>query len=312
LIPDGSNLLAAVSGGGDSVALLHLLTRYARGGRIQLAVGHLDHGLRRGSQADRRFVERLAMQLGLACFADRRDVAALRRKSESPEEAARRVRRSYLREAAKQAGAELIATGHTLDDQAETVLMRLVRGAGATALTGMALVGPGPFVRPLLHLERDALRAWLDSQALDFREDPSNRDLRFDRNRVRTLALPVLRDLLNPRAARHLVKAAQRFREDALLVDEMAQGAFLACSRIDRSGTVVLDAAAVAQAPAAMANRVVALALRAAGADPRRVAARHIDALIDLAGGGAGRELHLPGGIVASKTRKTIHLRRGD
>lgn len=311
LISDGSSVLAAVSGGGDSVALLHLLVRFAAARRIRLAVAHLDHGTRRGSRADRRFVERLATQLGLPCVADRREVERLRKRDESPEEAARRVRRTFLLEAREQAGADSIATGHTLDDQAETVLMRLARGAGATALTGMAPSGPGPFVRPLLRVERAALRDYLRGRGLAFREDPSNRDLRFDRNRVRRLVLPALREALNPRAARHLVKAAARFREDALYLDELARRVFAEISRAEPAGTLLLEAKALAGAPAPLANRIAAFALCRAGSDPRRVAASHIEALVGLASGGAGRELHLPGGIVARRGRKWVRL-QGD
>lgn len=310
LIPEGSSILVAVSGGGDSVALLHLLVRFAEGSKIRLAVAHLDHGLRRGSRADRRFVEKLAAELGLPCLGDRREVAPLRRSGESPEEAARRVRRAFLREARDRAGADSIAMGHTLDDQAETVLMRLARGAGATALTGMAPSGPGPFIRPLLRMERATLRDYLQGRELAFREDPSNRDLRFDRNRVRRLVLPVLREALNPRAARHLVKAAGRFREDALYLDELAGRTFAEISRAESNGVLLLEAGPLAQAPAPLANRVAVLALCRAGSDPRRVAARHVEALLGLASGGCGRELHLPGRIVARRGRKWVRLRR--
>jgi tRNA(Ile)-lysidine synthase len=308
LIADGAPLLAAVSGGGDSVALLHLLVKYARGRGIRLSVAHLDHGLRRGSLTDRRFVERLAAGLGLPCFAERRAVAELRRKDESPEESARRVRRAFLLEAAEAADCELIATGHTLDDQAETVLMRLVRGAGATALTGMAERGPGPFVRPLLGIDRERLRDYLRRRDLPYRRDPSNRDLRFDRNRVRRLVLPVLRESLNPRAARHLVKAAQRFREDAAYLDELAAEALSEALRDDKPGRLVLEAAALSSAPAPVANRIARLALLRAGADGRRLASRHIDALIDLASGAGGRELHLPGSLLARRKKKLIYI----
>src|SRR6185436_5257565 len=200
LVPERGVVLVAVSGGGDSVALLHLLARSALGPE-RLAVGHLDHGLRRGSAADRRFVERLAKSLGIPCISDRRSVPDLRRRDESLEEAARRVRRGFLVEAARAAGATVIASGHTLDDQAETVLMRFARGAGPTALSGMAPAGPGPFVRPLLGIEREALRAWLARRKISFRRDPSNAEERFDRNRVRRLVVPVLSRALNPAAA---------------------------------------------------------------------------------------------------------------
>jgi tRNA(Ile)-lysidine synthase len=310
LIPDRSSVLAAVSGGGDSIALLHLLVRFSETRAVRLVVAHLDHGLRRGSRADRRFVERLAKELNLSCFADRREVPELRQRGESPEEAARRVRRAFLEEVRARVSADSIATGHTLDDQAETVLMRLARGAGATALTGMADRGPGPFIRPLLHMERTTLREYLGARGLSFREDPSNRDLRFDRNRVRRLVVPVLREALNPRAARHLVKAAGRFREDALFLDELAGGAFGEISRTETTGALLLEAAPLARAPAPLAKRIAALALCRAGSDRRRVAARHIEALVDLASGGSGRELHLPGRIVARRGRKWIRLRR--
>jgi tRNA(Ile)-lysidine synthase len=308
LIADRSSLLAAVSGGGDSVALLHLLVKYARGRQIRLSVAHLDHGLRRGSRTDRKFVEQLAKELALPCFTERREVARLRRKDESPEESARRVRRAFLLETAAAVGSEMIATGHTLDDQAETVLMRLVRGAGATALTGMAERGPGPFVRPLLAIERERLREYLSRRELPFRRDPSNRDMRFDRNRVRRLVLPVLRESLNPRAARHLVKAAQRFREDAAFLDELARQALTEAVREERPGRLVLEAAALARQPVPIANRVARLALLRAGADGRRLATHHIDGLLDLASGGGGRELDLPGPLIARRIKKLIYL----
>src|SRR5258706_5391332 len=125
LVAERRRLVVAVSGGGDSVALLHLLHRFAVRRRIELTVAHLDHALRRASVQDSRFVARLAASLDLPFVASRRDVRAARRKDESLEEAARRVRRAFLMEAATTAGADAIATGHTLDDQAETIVMRL-------------------------------------------------------------------------------------------------------------------------------------------------------------------------------------------
>ena len=306
-IPDGARVVAAVSGGGDSVALLHLLLRIAKRRGIEVSVAHLDHGLRRGSRADRTFVERLARQHGLRCTSDRRAVGPLRRKDESPEEAARRVRRAFLIEAAGATAADLVATGHTLDDQAETILMRLVRGAGATALTGMQAQGPGPFVRPLLGIERDWLRDYISRRGLEFREDPSNRSLRFDRNRVRHLVLPFLEQTLNPRAARHLVKAAERFREDACYLDEVAERAFRRLARRE-NGKILVDGSGLMRAPAAVSSRVARLALRQAGVDARRVATRHLQALIDLAQGPAGRSIHLPNRLVARSGRTGIEI----
>jgi len=308
LLPDGARLLAAVSGGADSVALLHLLARHARGRRLEIAVAHLDHGLRPGSAGDRTFVERLASDLALCCFAERRDVADLRRRDESPEEAARRVRRGFLLAALKKAGADRIVTGHTLDDQAETVLMRLVRGAGPASLAGMAESGPGPFVRPLLRVERRDLRAYLERHALPFREDPTNRDLRFDRNRVRRLVLPLLAEALNPRAARHIVEAAERLRDDATALDALAAEIYCKSRRRLSERRLRVSASRLAAAPAAIASRLARLALVEAGADPRRIAARHLEGMRSLAHASPGKTVDLPGKIRARRSGNGILL----
>jgi len=303
LLRPGARVVVAVSGGGDSVALLHLLRRFADGLRLDLVVAHLDHALRRGSPADRRFVEGMAATLGLPCLSARRPVARQRERGESPEEAARRVRRTFLLEAMREAGAERVALGHTLDDQAETILMRLARGAGPSALAGMAAEGPGPFVRPLLDFERGELRAYLRRRGVPYRDDPSNRSLRHDRNRVRRVVLPVLAEAMNPRVARHLVEAADRLREDAAFLDARAEEE---AKPIVRRGGIRADA--LAAMPPPIARRVARIALAKAGVDPRRIGATHLDALLDLAAGGPGRSADLPGGRRATRTRTRVVL----
>jgi len=300
--------VVAVSGGGDSVALLHLLARLSPKRRPELVVAHLDHGLRRGSSADARFVARLAARMDLPCIALRADVRAERRKDESLEEAARRVRRAFLVETALATGATRIATGHTLDDQAETILMRLARGAGPTALAAMAAAGPGPFVKPLLGFERKALRAWLAKRRLAFREDPSNADLAFDRNRVRRLVIPVLAEALNPAAARHLVEAAARLREDAAYLDALARAAFETASA-RRGSALVIDAGPLAALPRPIAGRLARIALDEAGCDPRRVSAKHVDALLALASATPGTSLDLPGPVAARRRGRLLEFR---
>jgi len=300
--------VVAVSGGGDSVALLHLLARLSPKRRPELVVAHLDHGLRRGAAADSRFVVRLAAAIDLPCIALRTDVRAEQRKDESLEEAARRVRRAFLVETALATGATRIATGHTMDDQAETILMRLARGAGPTALTAMAASGPGPFVKPLLAFERQALRAWLAKRRLAFREDPSNADLAFDRNRVRRLVVPVLAKALNPAAARHLVEAAARLREDAEHLDAVARAGF-ATMAARRGVALILEADKFAAFPRAIAGRLARIALDEAGCDPRRVSSKHVDAVLALASSGPGTTLDLPGRITARRRGGLLEFR---
>ncbi|HEX4823761.1 MAG TPA: tRNA lysidine(34) synthetase TilS [Candidatus Polarisedimenticolaceae bacterium] len=307
LVPDGAPLVVAVSGGGDSVALLHLVGPYAARHGIAVTVAHLDHGLRRGSAADRRFVEALAATLRLPVVAERCLVKGERRRDESLEEAARRVRRAFLMRAAERSGASLVATGHTQDDQAETILMRFARGAGPAALAAMAPSGPGPFVRPLLGLERAELRAWLRRRRHAYRDDPTNDDLAFDRNRVRRLVVPALMKAVNPQAARHLVEAAARLRSDAAFLDALALERFDAIAT-RRGGRVGIDAAGLASLPGPLASRVARLALVAAGCDPRHVSARHVGAVVGLAALAEGASIDLPGKRRAEKRRGRIVL----
>jgi tRNA(Ile)-lysidine synthetase-like protein len=309
LLPERGTWLVGVSGGGDSVALLSLLLRLSDGRPLRLVVAHLDHALRRGSGSDRRFVERMAASLRVECLSERRDVGALRRKSESPEEAARRVRRAFLLEAMERCGAGRIVLGHTLDDQAETVLMRLLRGAGPSSLAGMSIAGPGPFLRPLLGIERAELRGYLSRRRLPFREDPSNRSLRFDRNRVRRLVLPALWRTMNARAARHLVEAAARLREDAEALDALAEEHAGAITRA-RGGGITVDAKGLAALPRPLARRVARLSLVRGGVDPRRVTSRHIEALLHLATAPAGKKADLPDAVAASRKGGSIVLLR--
>jgi tRNA(Ile)-lysidine synthase len=303
LLPRGSRGLVAVSGGGDSVALLHLLARAAPPRGLGLHVAHLDHGLRRGSTADRRFVEQLAARVGLPCHAARRRVDEERRRDESPEEAARRVRHAFLNDIAATIGAEWIALGHTLEDQAETMLLRLARGGGPRALAGMAERGPGRLVRPLLGVEREALRDWMRAERLAWREDPSNRSRRFDRNRLRRLVLPALAEATNPRAAANLVASLSRLAADLGHLDALAEAAAGGLAAVDRRGRPALDAARLAALPRPVASRVVRLWLLGAGADPRRVGSRHVAALLDLASGGRGRRVDLPGRLAGRRAR---------
>lgn len=307
LIPRKATILAAVSGGGDSVALLHLLARIGSRYPLSLVVGHLDHGLRRGSAADLRFVRKVASGLGLPVVADRREVGALQRKSESPEEAARRVRREFLLEALDDTGAVLIATGHTVDDQAETVLMRLLRGSGPTGLAGIREAGPGPFVRPLLGLSRSDLRAWLESRSIPYRRDPTNRNLRFDRNRLRLKVLPFLEEHANPAAAEHLVRAAALIRDDAEYMDELARRRYRAIRQGGGNG-VTLSSGKLAALPIVLGRRVAVLALREAGLPERKITRRLIQALLDLDRGGSGRRLHLAAGCRAHRSREALAL----
>jgi len=205
-------MVVACSGGADSTALLRLLSLAAGPLDLRLTVAHLDHGLRPESGEDARFVASMAEELGLAFECDRADVAAAA-ENENLEAAGRRLRRRFLLRVAESSGSTLIALGHHRDDQAETVLFRILRGCGTTGLAAMSACDP-PYVRPLLGFSRQQIQAFLRKGDFGWREDASNRDLDRTRNRLRHQVLPLLEELQADAAAKLSELASRTGRDE--------------------------------------------------------------------------------------------------
>ncbi|HUF24444.1 MAG TPA: tRNA lysidine(34) synthetase TilS [Vicinamibacterales bacterium] len=304
LIPPGTRVLAAVSGGADSVALALTLARLAPGHGFALAaIAHLHHGLR-GPEADedQRFVEALAARLGVPCLTAREDVAARAAEAgESIETAARRLRYAFLDAAASEARADRIATGHTADDQAETVVMRLMRGAG---LHGLSAIRPrnGRVIRPLIEARRSAIEAFLRESGERWRDDASNADIAVARNRVRHEALPALKAIAGDGVVDALARTASLIQDDADELDRLA--AELSAAAVLPDGA--LDMAVLAAASPALARRVIRAALEQA-ADGRFLSLEHVEAVRSLMKQGVARRIQLPG-IVASREGGCIRI----
>jgi len=307
--PRGSVVVAAVSGGGDSIALLHLLAALAPGRGWTIEVATLDHGLRGpAGAADRSFVVARARALGLHCHAGR--ASGARPPGRSVEEAARLVRREFLENVAHASGAAAVALAHTLDDQAETVLMRLARGCGLRGAGAMARRS-GLFWRPLLGVRRADLRALCRRAGIDWREDETNRSVEATRNRVRHLLLPALERACGPGAARALARSADLAREDEewlagwaeRLLDELTLDE-------DESGRA-LDRRRLVSLPPPPARRVLLAGLARLAGRRTRFAAIHARTLLDLAQGhGPGRSADLPHGLRAERRRERLLLAR--
>jgi tRNA(Ile)-lysidine synthase len=210
LVTAGQTVVVAVSGGADSVCLLHVLSRWAReNAPVDLVVAHVDHALRAQSAEDACFVEEVARQLGWPFYGQRVDVAAVaRREGWGIEEAGREVRREFLATVAARFPSAVVALAHHRDDQSETVLMHLARGCGVSGLAGMR-PRDGIFIRPLLGVGRTEIHAFLSENGLEWHEDESNRDQRYKRNLVRHQVIPALSGY-NAQAARHIAEAAQK------------------------------------------------------------------------------------------------------
>jgi tRNA(Ile)-lysidine synthase len=225
MLAGGETVLVAVSGGADSVALLHVLLGLADDWRLTLRVLHVDHRLRADSSHDADFVRALGARLGVPV-----DVAAVTVDSrESLEAAARAARYAALEAHAARLGANRIAVGHTADDQAETVLMRLVQGAGVRGLAGIPPVR-GRIIRPLIELRRAALETELRRAALSWVDDPTNRDPKFLRNRIRQELLPLLADTYQPEIVGALGRVAALARDTIATLDRVA------AAELDRLG----------------------------------------------------------------------------
>ncbi len=212
LLADGDCVVVAVSGGSDSVALLHLLCLLRDAHHLRLICAHFNHQLRGAdSEADEVFVQELAASLHVPFERGSEDVAGYASAHHhSLEEAAREARLRFLRMTALQTGAACIATAHTRDDQAETVLFRLLKGTGLRGIAGIA-PRTGMFIHPLLQLPKEQLREWLTAQGFNWREDASNTDERYERNFIRASLLPLVRSRF-PSAALSLARTSEMAR----------------------------------------------------------------------------------------------------
>jgi tRNA(Ile)-lysidine synthase len=313
LISEGERVLVAVSAGADSVAMLRLLGLVARPMRLALVVAHVNHAMRPDADEDERFVRDLAGTQGLPFHVRRADPPP------RSEEQARVARHRLLREMAREAGCTRILLAHTVDDQAETVLMRLVRGAGRRGLSGMRPEGPGPLCRPLLGVRRAELRDWLARRGQAFREDASNLDQRHLRNKVRARLVPLLQEM-NPAVVPALARTAAVLAAEDVWMDGVASAWVTTHARprvmeaasgaAGDAGGVAVARADLAALDAPLARRVARLLLTAAGADPRGLPLAAVDRVLELAGGTGAACIDLPGGMKASRDGLDLVLRR--
>lgn len=302
LFTKGETVVVAVSGGADSVALLDILNSLAEE-RLQLVVAHLNHQLRgEESDGDEAFVASLAQRYELPFVSQRSDVAALAKDARlSLEDAGRRARYGFLAETAEKHGASSIAVAHHLDDQAETVLMRLLRGAGGSGLSAMASVSGGMSKRPLLPIGREELEQYLKGRGLSWRTDSTNADTAYLRNSIRHELIPLLRRY-NPRVSQRLAATAETLSLDEELLEQLTAAAWQRVARRD-GPDVVLDVPVVAAEPKGLRLRLYRRALSLLRGDLQRIALNHLHAIDGLVTDGrASAGLKLPGDCFVSRS----------
>lgn len=313
LFAAGDRVIVAVSGGADSVALLDILVNL-RELDLFLVVAHLNHQLRGAeSDGDEAFVARLAADYGLPLEVRREDVRELaRRQKLSLEEAGRVVRYAFFDKVAAIHGARSIALAHHADDQAETVLMRLLRGAGGGGLAAMLPRSiDGRYVRPLLKVTRREIEEYLAGNDLDFRTDSSNADTRFLRNRVRHELLPLLAGY-NGNIASRLTATGEVLAADEELLEQMVAAAFARHGSAD-GGTTRLLLAGIAAEHRSLRYRLYRHALRLVRGDLARIGSIHLQSIDRLAHAtGSGASLDLPGGTRVAKQYERLIFTMGE
>ena len=299
LLPRGGRVVVALSGGPDSVALVHVLRELEPAGELAVAaVAHFNHHLR-GAEADQdeAFCRQMAEALDLPCEVGGADVRALaREQGRSVEDAARVARYAFLEQAADRVAADVIAVAHTREDQAETFLLRLVRGSGSRGLAGI-LPRSGRVVRPLLDVSRAELRQYAEEQGLGFRTDASNDNLSIPRNRVRHELLPYLVREFSPGIVDVLARSAAIARDDddCLQAEAIVLARSIVLTGDGGAGRTELDGPALMSLHPALAARVVQHALRARSAGGF-IGFDHVERFLAFVRDGRpGSRLSLPG-----------------
>ena len=281
----GQHVGVAVSGGADSVCLLHLLLELAPTWELQLSLLHLNHGLRgEESRQDEQFVRDLAARLGLPATVRAVDVAA---SPDNLEQAGRDARLAFFRDRIAAGGMQRIAVGHTRNDQAETVLFRFLRGSGGAGLAAIRPVTEDGIVRPLLAVDRADVEAYLRAHGIAWREDSSNQSVQFARNRIRHRLLPQLAHEWNPAIGESLARTADwALAEEEYWSAEI--GRVAAEHLIERDGAVLMRVESLRQLPLAVARRLVRHALERTKGDLRGIDFGHIAAILEMAAAQVG------------------------
>lgn len=323
LLPESGRVIVAVSGGADSLCLLGVLDELCGPGKawpqIELVVAHLDHGLRGNlAEADAAWVAELASQLGWRCRVGKVNLASpspsdtngvARDEWRGLEDAARRARYAFLRDAAREEQATRICVGHTADDQAETLVLHWLRGSGLTGLTGMRPIAHG-IARPLLGLRRGATHAYCASRSWEPREDATNADERFVRNRIRHSLMPALKSF-NPNLVPTLVRNAEVLAEDESFLETAAADALEEIAGSVTEDEVTLDTTRLAALAPAVRRRVLRQAAALLKGNAYNLDAGHIALMAALvAVNASGSAVELPGGLLATTTPDRLTVRR--
>ena len=313
MLKPGDTVLVAVSGGPDSIFLLQALAHLKNKLKLNnLVVCNLDHGIRgKESSQDSLFVKKITEYSDLGYIHKKIDLSKNRSKGLSTEETAREERYKFFKEAAKAVKAGVIATGHTLDDQAETILMRIIKGASLKGVVGISPVreeGSLRIIRPLFELEKAEIEKDLDSRGVEYRIDSTNAEGIYFRNVIRRDIIPYL-EKYNPRLKRALCSMAEHLREDFEFINEAKSGLLGHLAR-SSGGSLEIKLKDLTIQPKALQKEIVRDALEKSGGEVKRLNFRHWKEMEQLIKHKRkGNSMDLPGDIRVTRTASSIVFR---
>ena len=311
MILPGDTILAGVSGGADSVALLHLLNRLKEELRFKLYAGHLNH-MFRGEEAegDARLVESLAQQWSIPLVNESINVPEyLRKHGLSPQAGAREVRYLFFEKNAGIIGANRVALGHHADDQAETVLLNLIRGSGISGLGGIPPVREGRYIRPLLDTRREQIELYCKAFGIPYRMDSSNLKMVYLRNRIRLELIPLLEGKYNPAVVKSLNRLAGIARDEDEYMDSVARAAFGDVVQYREAGRVMISIEKIESLPPAIRRRIIRMACMEVAGFGGMPSFDHVEAVWELAESQVHQgKLDLPGGLRLLKRYRFLEI----
>lgn len=311
LISPGDRIVAAVSGGPDSVFMLHYLLRVRKFMNLSISMVHLHHGIR-GEEADEdaAFCKKIAQTYNLPYLEIHQDVPGVARKKKlSIEEAGRLARLSAYRKAIKKFSATAVATGHTADDQAETVLMKIITGTGKVGLSGIHPNYESYVIRPILSITREEIINYLRCESIDFRIDRTNLQSDYLRNRVRKELIPLIKNRFNPNVVESLCRLARVSREELKFLDENTR--FYLDHHVKISGNYVrIEIPPLGSLSPYFLKHILRKAMEAAGADLRDINFTHTENLYQLLYKITSSSIELPGGLKAFREYDSLVITR--
>jgi tRNA(Ile)-lysidine synthase len=309
----GDAVLVAVSGGPDSVALVHLLYVLAGEYSLKLGIAHLNHSLR-GPESDRdaAFVAALARDFNLPLFVEKKDVPAFQRRWRlSPEEAARKARYEFYDAVASKHRFNKIALGHHADDNAELVLMNLLRGSGPLGLSGMTPVRDDKFVRPLIGLRRSEILDYISENKIAYVTDSSNQDPAYRRNKIRHHLIPELQKSYNPAVVDCLNRLGEILSAEDQWIADAIEPVFADCVLNRGSNHISLALPRINAVDLAVGRRIIRKAIVSVKQDLRRITFWHVDTVIEFAKKAQpGGSLNLPGGLRVRKSAEALTIKK--